>query len=983
MADVFISYASPDREIVAGLAEALEASGLSVWWDRELSPGQDFGAEIDRELNSAHCIVTAWSKNAAASQWVRDEATEAKNRGVLFPISIDGAQPPLGFRQIQTMSVKAPGGERDHPDVEAFCAAITQIVEDARRLRARGRGGAPRLPPSQLPRPGREPAAMAARRFLPGKLVSRIAAALSMGLVALGSTSAIDRLLKRWLELDLAAKPWLRFGLIGLPLLAAAAQLLLEWHSERNRRARQRLAVRPGAEQSGYFRIGPYTSTEEDQAGFDRADRAHEGVLSWLETARGTPLYLTGDSGSGKSSLLNAAVLPALRQRGWTVIELRPGQDPEAALRTAAATPTGARRQRQGEPAALRNLLEAAARRAGERLLLVLDQFEEFIILGEDEKKQAFAALIADLRAKPITKLSLLLVLRSDYQSFLQEIGLPPLRQGENLYQVNRFTFAAATNFLGRSGLRLRAAAIDKLLASAAELDETPGLVRPITLNVIGYVLANGTAAAPSLDAGQLVRRYIEQTVRQPVIRDFAPLVLEQLVTEEATKRPRSEEELASATKLGRGDVRAVLNGLGAAALARPLTRTLDPAQTAAEVWELSHDFVARAVARYLGRRRHDVWRRAAFYMSPALLATALAIVAGVVAWNSISGYRTQSQLAKLGLSVVSIAHGLSVVADPSRLTDAGFARAGGLLDQLGELKVIDLNGAKIDSLVPIKGLAGLQMLNLASTAVKDLQPLQGLVALRRLDLSDTKVEDLEPVAGLKALETLVLVDTPVTSLAPIRGLAQLQTLALGGAAVRDLEPLDHLTRLRVVLLSGTTVENIAPLAGLSALRQLDLSGTKVVDFAALGSLASLRVLDLSQTQIETLAPLAGLTGLQQLDLGDTKVVDLAPLGALTALQSLNLNNTNVTDLGPLRHLQALQSLILAGTAVQALDPLAGLRALQILNLNGTKIANLGPLDDLPSLWLLYLSPTVAQSEQVRFNRARRDKHLQAVEIRY
>jgi hypothetical protein len=41
------------------------------------------------------------------------------------------------------------------------------------------------------------------------------------------------------------------------------------------------------------------------------------------------------------------------------------------------------------------------------------------------------------------------------------------------------------------------------------------------------------------------------------------------------------------------------MNGLSAAALARPL----DSAQG---VWELSHDFVARAVSRYLGRRRVD-----------------------------------------------------------------------------------------------------------------------------------------------------------------------------------------------------------------------------------------------------------------------------------------------------------------------------------------------------------------------------------------
>jgi len=80
---------------------------------------------------------------------------------------------------------------------------------------------------------------------------------------------------------------------------------------------------------------------------------------------------------------------------------------------------------------------------------------------------------------------------------------------------------------------------------------------------VIGYVLATGKAVAVSADTGQLVRRYIELTISQPAIRDFAPRVLEQLVTEQGTKRPRSEQELTASTSLHRAEVRAVLNGLG------------------------------------------------------------------------------------------------------------------------------------------------------------------------------------------------------------------------------------------------------------------------------------------------------------------------------------------------------------------------------------------------------------------------------------
>jgi hypothetical protein len=196
-----------------------------------------------------------------------------------------------------------------------------------------------------------------------------------------------------------------------------------------------------------------------------------------------------------------------------------------------------------------------------------------------------------------------------------------------------------------QSGLGLQPDALKQLLDSAAVMDETPGLVRPITLNVLGYVLATGQGSAPSLDAQQLVRLYIEQTINQPTVRDYTGTVLEKLVTEQGTKQPREEQELAAETRLRRGEVRGVLNALSAAALARPL----DAAQG---VWELSHDFVARAIARYLGRRRRDLVRRGAFYAAPALFALTLLAGGGVLAWDLWSPFWMRTELGELGITV-------------------------------------------------------------------------------------------------------------------------------------------------------------------------------------------------------------------------------------------------------------------------------------------------------------------------------------------
>jgi hypothetical protein len=468
----------------------------------------------------------------------------------------------------------------------------------------------------------------------------------------------------------------------------------------------------------------------------------------------------------------------------------------------------------------LRHLLTAAARAAGTRLLLVLDQFEEFLILGQLEQQQKFAALVANLQTAPIQALSLLLVLRSDYQTLLEDVGLPSLRHGDNFYQVGRFTIAAATGFMARSGLNLHPDTLDRLLTSAAELDETPGLVRPITLNVIGYVLATGKAVAVSADAGPLVRRYIELTVGQPAIRDFAPQVLEQLVTEQGTKRPRSEQELVALTSLRRGEVRAVLNGLGEAALARPL----DPVEG---VWELSHDFVARAVTHFLGRRRRELLQQGAYYVAPALFVVMLLAAAGVIVWDRFSPYEVRSELAEVGLTITPTADGL--IGEPnSRFTPESFLSTGPLLAKLPPVTSLDLSGTRVDNLEPLRGLTALRSLNLRFAKVRNLKPLKGLSALQSLDLSRTPVDNLEPLRGLTALRSLSLSETKVANLEPLKGLSALQSLDLSHTPVDNLEPLTDLTALKLLTLSETQVNNFKPLKGLPALQLFSRNGTKV-----------------------------------------------------------------------------------------------------------------------------------------------------------
>jgi TIR domain len=113
--DVFLSYASEDRERARTVAEAFQQQGWSMWWDPDIDAGAKYGDAIKEALEGARCVVVLWSKASIASDWVHDEAGTGRKRGVLVPASLDGSDPPLGFGQIQTAQLDGWDGDEDHP----------------------------------------------------------------------------------------------------------------------------------------------------------------------------------------------------------------------------------------------------------------------------------------------------------------------------------------------------------------------------------------------------------------------------------------------------------------------------------------------------------------------------------------------------------------------------------------------------------------------------------------------------------------------------------------------------------------------------------------------------------------------------------------------------------------------------------------------------------------------------------------------------
>jgi DNA-binding SARP family transcriptional activator len=371
---------------------------------------------------------------------------------------------------------------------------------------------------------------------------------------------------------------------------------------------------------------------EADAPDFFGRERLTAHLVERLgEVARADGLLaVVGPSGSGKSSVVRAGLIPALRSgalpgsEGWVIATLSPGTRPfdelAAALRAAArAAARAIETPSAAELAAHPDVLgEMTPRLLGPdgRLVIVVDQLEEMDTLP-DATRDAFVDVLTRGLATAEGRVAIVITLRADHlDSALRSAALgrllrdgtelvPPLRQDELERAIARPA--------GEVGLTLEPGLVERIVADVVD--------RPAMLPLLQYAL---TELAERSDDGRLTRAMYDAiggvlgalagraeavyAALAPDERDAARQVFLSLVAVEPTgeagarraPRARVDEPAAEAAVLERfGRARLLVHGRD--------TRTGDPTV------EIAHEALLvrwpRLVA-WIEDEREAIWMR-------------------------------------------------------------------------------------------------------------------------------------------------------------------------------------------------------------------------------------------------------------------------------------------------------------------------------------------------------------------------------------
>lgn len=358
------------------------------------------------------------------------------------------------------------------------------------------------------------------------------------------------------------------------------------------RQEQRRLSVLPSRP---YKFLNYYT--REDRAIFFGRDQEIEKLHNRLLSS--SVLVVFGKSGVGKTSLLRAGLLSQFQAPRDLVVTLRMLSEPVASLRALLCRLLGLKPAGQS----LGALLRTAENCVHGRVLVVLDQFEEFFLRCSPSQRAAFAEQLAGLLRLDLRRTHLILSLREDFLAHMSELEdtVPNiLRQRFRVTALDRNQALAAI---------LKPAQLFHLDIDPRVVDELMRLldhggIEPPQLQIVLDRLYDRREPAPRGTriswetyqavggAERLLRDYFEDALQHlGPETERARQLLKCMLTPRRTKQVMTLEELREALGWPAENLTAVLKLL----VESRLVRSWEEGERGC--YELAHDFLTQEIA--------------------------------------------------------------------------------------------------------------------------------------------------------------------------------------------------------------------------------------------------------------------------------------------------------------------------------------------------------------------------------------------------
>ncbi len=285
---------------------------------------------------------------------------------------------------------------------------------------------------------------------------------------------------------------------------------------------------------------------------------------------------LSGESGSGKTSLLKAGLIPKLTEQGYLPVYLRLLDNPDSVIRKSVGKASGL--ELPGHDS-LKAFLQEVAQQTEKTLVLCCDQFEEFFIHASTEKsRESFIGFVADCYNDSELSLKFLFSLREDFLARILEFknAIDEPLSTRKVFQLRNFDTGQAADIIQRSVERVDLpfeAGLNARVASDLAVNDR---VMPTELQIVCQQMQRRRVFnAEKYDAiggkEALVNSYLQDVMRLAGHEQDVKQVLCSMISDDNTKLALTMAQISERTRKNQNLVEGILASFVKARLIREI----------------------------------------------------------------------------------------------------------------------------------------------------------------------------------------------------------------------------------------------------------------------------------------------------------------------------------------------------------------------------------------------------------------------------